>query len=195
MLALPRPFRLAALAVLASVALAACTREGLGATTAGRTGVTTARGFNVSIYAEGKRRQAPRFHGPALKGSGVITQDYLAGHIGVVNFWGSWCGPCRREERALEKLWKQYGPGGVRFLGVNLRDSRPNALAFVEEFGVTYPSIFNPDSSIAYKFRVIFAPVTFVIDARGRIAAKILGALRSADDLSRLLERELRGRR
>jgi hypothetical protein len=75
---------------------------------------------------------------------------------------------------------------------VDVREgSRTNGLAFVREFGVTYPSVYDPASAIAYKFRVIFAPATYVIDARGRIAAKIVGAIRTPEDLTTILDGEL----
>jgi thiol-disulfide isomerase/thioredoxin len=194
MLALPRPFRLAALGMIASVALAGCAREGLGAETAGRTTVTTAKGFNVSLIPEGKRRPMPRFSGEALAGGGRISQSFLAGHVSVVNVWGSWCGPCRREQPLLEEIWKRYRPKGVRFLGIDVREgSKANGLAFIREFGVTYPSVYDPASAVAYRFRVIFAPATYVIDARGRIAAKIVGAIRAPEDLTTILDVELGG--
>lgn len=110
----------------------------------------------------------------------------------MVNFWGSWCGPCRREQGALEALWKEYRPRGVQFVGINTRrDQRAAAMAFVREFSVTYPLIYNPDSRIAFAFGVRTMPASFVIDREGRIAAMIVGALRDEADLRRLLDREL----
>ncbi|MBI4728017.1 MAG: TlpA family protein disulfide reductase [Acidobacteria bacterium] len=156
-------------------------------------GLGVAGGYNVLRYDPGNRRAVPGFSGPRLAESyaGEITRTFLSGRVAVVNFWGSWCGPCREEEPRLRALWKGYAPKGVRFLGVDVRDAKGNALAFVEEFGVPYPSVYNPDSSIAYAFRVAFMPTTYVVDRRGRIAAKIVGALRTEEDLARILDREL----
>ena len=75
-----------------------------------------------------------------------------------------------------------------KFCGVNIRDTVTNARAHVEEFGVTYPSIFNQDSTIAYTFRVLFIPTTYVLDRRGRVAARIIGAATERSDLESILD-------
>ena len=109
-----------------------------------------------------------------------------------MNFWGSWCGPCLREQPALEAVAKEYASKPVQFLGINTRrDQRSAALAFVDQFHVTYPSVFNPDSSIAYDFRVRFMPATFVVDRQGRIAAEFIGAIASLIELRALIDSEL----
>jgi thiol-disulfide isomerase/thioredoxin len=127
--------------------------------------------------------------GPALGGS-TLKSDEFDGAVTVVNFWASWCGPCRAEQAELEKIFKKYQSQGVRFLGVNIRDEKTNARAHLEEFGVTYPSVFNPDSTIAFKYRVLFIPTTFVLDSKGRVAWKIIGPTREPD-LTRSIETEI----
>jgi len=126
-----------------------------------------------------------------LRGDLPISSAILSGKVGVVNFWGSWCGPCRREQGPLETLSEAYG-ARVQFVGVNARrDQKAAALAYLDEFKVTYPSVFNPDSSIAYAFRVRFMPATFVIDKQGRIAAEFIGAIANVSELRRLIDAEL----
>ncbi len=146
-------------------------------------------GYNAIEYPVGDRGAAPDWSGKDLRGA-PITAASFKGSITVVNVWASWCAPCRVEQPALERVAQAYGSKGVRFVGVNIRDSNTDALAHVEEFGVTYPSVFNPDSTIAHKFRVSAPPTTFVLDAAGRIAWKILGETRESD-LSRILDLEL----
>ncbi|MGZ4121263.1 MAG: TlpA family protein disulfide reductase [Actinomycetota bacterium] len=158
----------------------------------GSGGLQVASGFNVVSFPVKERKAAPAFEGTTLREGTPISSSLLAGKVGVVNFWGSWCGPCRREQGPLEQLWKQYQSRGVQFIGVNSRrDQKTAALAYIGEFDVTYPSVFNPDSSIAFDYRLRFMPATFVIDRQGKIAAEVIGALRSESDLRALIDSEL----
>jgi thiol-disulfide isomerase/thioredoxin len=155
-------------------------------------GITVAEGTNISRIEPDKRREAPPLEGETLR-SGDFEASRTLGKVTVVNFWGSWCGPCRVEEPRLEEAWKTLEDEGVVFLGVNTRrDQRAAAIAFLEEFEVTYPSIYDPDSNIAYAYGVRVMPATFVIDPDGKIAAQILGAVRSSEELVTLV-REVQG--
>ena len=170
-------------ALLLAAMVGACTASG------GGIGVTT--GSDVVTFAAAKRKPAPAFSGTTLQDGRPISSAILSGKVGVVNFWGSWCGPCRSEQGPLETLSKQYG-ARVQFVGVNARrDQRTAALAYLNEFHVTYPSVFNPDSSIAFDFRVRFMPATFVIDKQGRIAAEFIGAIQSEAVLRAIIDSEL----
>lgn len=152
--------------------------------------IKAATSYNITPYAVGERWMPRSWRGQQL-GGGTLRGADLVGSVTVVNFWASWCGPCRVEQAALEKLYKEYASRGVRFVGINVRDTKTNARAHLDEFGVTYPSVFNPDSSIAYKFRVIhFIPTTFVLDRRGRVGAKIIGPTVERD-LKAVLDEEL----
>ena len=156
----------------------------------GGIGVTT--GSDVVTYTAAQRKAAPGFSGSTLRGDQPISSAILSGKVGVVNFWGSWCGPCLGEQPGLEALAKEFASKPVQFVGVNTRrDQKAAALAFVDQFGVTYPSVFNPDSSIAFSFRVRFMPATFVIDRQGRVAAEFIGAIQSMSELRALIDSEL----
>jgi thiol-disulfide isomerase/thioredoxin len=156
----------------------------------GGIGVTT--GFQVVRYTAAQRKAAPTFSGSTLRGDQPISSAIFSGKVGVVNFWGSWCGPCLREQPELEALAKEYVAKPVQFVGVNTRrDQKAAALAFIDQFKVTYPSVFNPDSSIAFSFRVRFMPATFVIDRQGKIAAEFVGAIASMSELRALIDSEL----
>lgn len=102
----------------------------------------------------------------------------------VLNIWGSWCGPCRAEAPHLERVYQQTRDSGVRFLGIDVRDDRSAAQDFVRDFGVGYPSIFDPPgrSLLALKgYPRSVVPSTIVLDRQHRVAAIFLEALRDSD--------------
>jgi len=153
--------------------------------------IEVAGGFNVVHHPPGERASAPLLEGTLLRG-GSLEPGATAGRLTVLNFWGTWCGPCREEQPRLEAMWKRYRDRDVVFVGVNTRrDQKAAALAYLDEFDVTYPSLYDPDSAIAFAYRVRVMPATFVIDLEGKIAATILGAVRSAGDLTGILDEEL----
>jgi peroxiredoxin len=111
------------------------------------------------------------------------------GKVVVVNFWGSWCNPCRAEARDLQNTYVATRADGVTFVGVNSRDDRDAAKAF-ERGRVTYPSIYDPDGKVALKFDVtqVSTPSTVILDRQGRIAVALRRAT-TAGELKPLVER------
>jgi DsbE subfamily thiol:disulfide oxidoreductase len=139
-------------------------------------GATT---FSIADYqaeAQRDRRPVPQFREPALGGGTIDWGDY-SGKVVVVNFWASWCGPCRREAPALQRLWEEYRDRGVRFLGVDFKDDAAAARAYEEEFGITYPSVFDPSGKVAYDFQVLALPTTYVVGRDGWIAYHFTGII------------------
>ncbi|WP_328967463.1 TlpA disulfide reductase family protein [Streptomyces sp. NBC_00239] len=129
----------------------------------------------------GRRTPAPDVRGESLTGEALALADHL-GKIVVLNVWGSWCAPCRAEAPHLQKVYQDTHDQGVVFLGINTRDStQGNALAFEETFGITYPSLWDPDGRQLLKFKGTVSPSsipsTVVVDRKGRIAARALKAL------------------
>ncbi len=136
-------------------------------------------GLSIADYrarTSGDRRPAPQFNAPALSGGELSSSD-LEGRVAVVNFWASWCGPCRLEAPDLEATWRAYQGRGVQFLGVNFKDDRNAARAFEDEFELTYPSAFDPSGSLAHKFQVLALPSTFVISDEGWIEYHFTGVV------------------
>jgi thiol-disulfide isomerase/thioredoxin len=128
------------------------------------------------LYPAGHRPLAPDFSGTALTGQPLHFSAYR-GKVVVLNFWGSWCVPCRSEAATLAVVAEQYQPDGVSFLGVDLRDSTANALAFTQSHDIGYPSVSDPDDLITLDFTavvpIVGTPTTLVIDRTGHIAGAI----------------------
>jgi thiol-disulfide isomerase/thioredoxin len=130
------------------------------------------------VYQPGQRPAAPDFTATSLTGATIKLSSYR-GKTVVLNFWGSWCSPCRDEAPTLALLAEQYGKQGVAFLGDDVYDTPVNALAFTRSFGITYPSINDPGYAVVQKFSQVApvsgTPVTVVIDKTGHVAGMVLG--------------------
>lgn len=172
------------------MAIAALTAAGLlvGATACSSS--EAAVGGNVEFkqvkpgYSEvpvAKRQPAPNLQGPTLTDTQLALSS-MRGKVVVVNFWGSWCAPCRAESVALETV-AQATKTTASFVGVAERDNKSAARAFVKSFKVSYPSILDDDGSLASVWPAATGlPYTFVLDKQGRIAARFLGGV-TAEDL------------
>ncbi len=126
---------------------------------------------------------AHRPAGPAISGT-TLTGGHLhilswRGHVVVINFWGSWCVPCREEAPVLRQVAADTRSLGVRFAGIDIRDNPAAALAFERRYRIAYPSISDPDDLISARFRAAApsaTPSTFILDGHGRIAWAWFGA-------------------
>ena len=128
------------------------------------------RGVDRAL-ARGERAPAPELSLPELGGSRTISLSDYRGRVVVLNFWASWCKPCRDESPVLERWHRRMRERGGMVLGVDMLDVTSDAAAFVDEFGLTYPSMKDKDGHGIETFGVAQYPETFVIDRQGRIAA------------------------
>jgi thiol-disulfide isomerase/thioredoxin len=156
-------------AVLLAATLAGCGGDGSAAATA------------TVEHAPADRAAAPQVTGELLDGARYDLAS-ARGTVVVVNFWGSWCPPCRAEIADLEATYQATKAKGVSFLGVNIRDDRDKARAF-QAGRVSYPSLFDPASRLALAFDVPpnSIPATIVLDRAGRVAVVIREAVRRSD--------------
>lgn len=125
--------------------------------------------------------------------SQVIHLAALKGHPIMINFWASWCDACREEEPVLEAAWQKYQSQGVVFIGVAYEDTPQAGIAFLRQYGVTFPSGPDPNDTIAIAYGVIGVPETVFIDRHGTVVTKITGALDNGT-LDRTLQALLRFR-
>lgn len=132
-------------------------------------------------------RPAPPFTAPALDGGTVRLEDYR-GQVVLLNFWGTWCEPCKRELPALQAAYEQLGSEGLVVIGVNLTDDEKlqgrdtaQIRAFLNQFGVTYPIALDEDGSITNAYRVFPLPTSFFVDQEGAIRYMHIGELTLAD--------------
>ncbi len=121
-------------------------------------------------------RQAPSFTLP-LFGGGTIRLEDLRGKVVFLNFWASWCPPCRAEARTLEAAWQRYKDRGIVFLGIDIQDTDQDARACIKEFGITYLNAWDASGKVAIEYGVWGIPETYFIDRKGRITYKQVGAL------------------
>jgi peroxiredoxin len=186
--------RWAVLAALGAVLLAGCS------TGAGAVDVNNGGEFRFvagtpagKVIPADERAAAPEFSGQLL-GGGQFSSTELAGDVAVLNFWGSWCAPCRVETPEFQQVYADVKDQGVQFLGLNVKEtSEQFAVAFVDRFGIEFPSLYDPRGEVALAFRGYPAnaiPSTIVLDTQGRVAAVYTGTV-SKKDLRTVIDRVL----
>ena len=141
------------------------------------------------VIPDTQRASAPQFSGTLLTGE-PFASSALTGDVSVLNFWGSWCAPCRVETPQFQEVYDEVRDHGVQFLGLNVKETnRQFAQQFVATKAITFPSLYDPRGQVALAFRDYPAnavPSTIVLDRRGRVAAVYTGEVRQ-DDLRTVL--------
>lgn len=129
---------------------------------------------------------APQFTFTTFDGETISLSD-LAGKGVVLNFWASWCDPCREEAALLEANWRQEQGNGIVFIGLDYLDQEPAAKAYLEEYGISYPS--GPDlrSEAARRYGIKGVPETFFINPAGDITQIVIGPVLNQEQMDQYL--------
>jgi len=155
----------AALAAGALLAYGVLSASGLlGGFAFGSGGGGNAPEFSLSLFGD-------------FEGAGEFDLAAMRGRPVIVNFWASWCGPCRAEMPAVERVWQRYRDRGLVIIGVTMQDREADARAFLEEVGVTYPVGLDANGSISRAYSVQGLPSTYFINENGGVARAWVGAI------------------
>jgi cytochrome c biogenesis protein CcmG, thiol:disulfide interchange protein DsbE len=139
-----------------------------------------APGFELPVLQRGSLPSAleSRLDRPLEDGRLSIAE--LRGTPTVINFWASWCPPCRSEKPRLERAWRSARRSGVLYLGLNIQDVSGDAQDFLREFSVSYPNVRDRADEVARRWGVVAMPETFFVDRRGRVVAHVIGEASAA---------------
>jgi cytochrome c biogenesis protein CcmG/thiol:disulfide interchange protein DsbE len=140
-------------------------------------GVVLKAGSMAPLAIDPSGEPAPTFTLPRLDGRGSLALGDLKGSPVVLNFWASWCEPCKQEAPVLADAHRAWAPEGLVFLGVDAQDTTQGGRAFERTYGIGYDSVVDADGALMARYGVVGFPETFFIDERGTIVAKFVGRL------------------
>jgi cytochrome c biogenesis protein CcmG/thiol:disulfide interchange protein DsbE len=136
--------------------------------------------FRLPALAQGSPAGAAAAAWKRAAADGEVSLDELRGTPLVINFWASWCDPCRAEAKVLERGWRREGSGNVLFVGLDVNDAREDAGNFIRQFGLTFPHVRDADTGTKHDWGVTGLPETFFVGADGRVVGHVIGSLDDA---------------
>jgi cytochrome c biogenesis protein CcmG/thiol:disulfide interchange protein DsbE len=144
-------------------------------------------GGGIAKAAErGERPAAPDFTLGRLDEDGELSLSSLQGKAVVLNFWASWCQPCKEEAPYLEQLWAKNRGQGLVVVGLDAKDFRRDARAFARRFDPAFPLVYDGPGETVTDWGVTGFPETFVVDREGRVVEAFKGAVSSDEDRAQL---------
>jgi cytochrome c biogenesis protein CcmG/thiol:disulfide interchange protein DsbE len=151
--------------------------------------LATEEGGNLAEAANrGDFPDAPELALERLDRAGTLELSSLEGKVVVLNFWASWCIPCKEEAPFLEQLWREYRARGLVVVGLDAKDFRRDARRFARRFGLTFPLVYDGPGDTLADWGVTGFPETFVLDRQGRIVRAFVGDVTSDEDKRELRE-------
>jgi thiol-disulfide isomerase/thioredoxin len=112
---------------------------------------------------------------PLLNENTIRLHD-LKGFVVVLNFWATWCPPCREEIPSLEAVYQRFGDENIKFIAVDIQESKEDVSAFVKQFGMSFPVALDGKGEVSLRYGIQSIPMTFIIDAKGDIIAAAVGS-------------------
>jgi cytochrome c biogenesis protein CcmG/thiol:disulfide interchange protein DsbE len=134
---------------------------------------------------------APAFTLERLDRKGDLALESLRGKAVVLNFWASWCGPCKDETPLLQEGWKRWQGKDVVFVGVDVKDFRGDAREFIERYGITYTNVHDGKGSLVGRYGVTGYPETYFVDPSGKVRYRIAGPVESSAEIDDGIARTL----
>lgn len=125
--------------------------------------------FNNNVFALDVGDKAPDFNIPRLETKGMISLKQYRGKVVYVDFWASWCGPCRQSLPALNSIRKEFRSKGFEVIAINLDEERDDAMAFLKEFPVAYPTARDTSGKVPEAYGLVGMPTAYLIDRKGNI--------------------------
>ncbi len=141
--------------------------------------LTAAQSASATAIARSASRAAPDFTLPTLDGETITLSD-LRGHPLLINFWATWCPPCRQEMPAMQRVYERYRARGFIVLAVNFRERADQVRPFVEDLGLTFPVLLDETGRVAAQYQVIGLPSSYFVDAQGQVKTVRVGAMSEA---------------
>jgi peroxiredoxin len=122
-----------------------------------------------TAFAGGSTRTPAPDFALASRGGGKVTLAQMRGQVVMINFWASWCGPCRQEMPLLEKMYKKYKPLGFTLVGVNVEPDPSGADGYLKTTPVTYPILFDRENKVSKLYNVSAMPSSVLVDRKGKV--------------------------
>ena len=129
------------------------------------------------LSADPVGQMAPEFNGQLVDGSGTLALSSLRGKTVIVNFWASWCSTCKEEAQVVSDVEKKWRAKGVVFLGVDSHDTTAGAHTYIQNYGIGFQSVQDPESAIGAQYDVTGLPETYFLDTKGKIVEKYMSAV------------------
>jgi cytochrome c biogenesis protein CcmG/thiol:disulfide interchange protein DsbE len=144
-------------------------------------------GGNLAAAANrGERPRAPDFTLERLDGEGELALSSLSGKVVVLNYWASYCAPCKEEAPFLEQVWRSNRGRDVVVVGVDWQDFRQDARRFIRRYGLTFPNVHDGPGDVGFDYGLTGLPETYVLDREGRVVEAFVGAVNTDEDRARL---------